>query len=242
MTSPFIKICGVTQVDQAQALADLEIQAIGLIGVPQTPRYLIPEQMRAIVAALPTSLETVGVFRDHPIAELVQIVEHVGLTTLQLHGQETPNDCGELARCCPQIRLIKAFRLRDPQDLEIMGEYQAVVDRVLVDTYHPQQWGGTGIPLNWSLLQPVSFPRPWILAGGLNPHNIRAALTTVQPFGIDVSSGVEVSPGVKDLDKVKQLLAEIKTLSSPASETHPSAERSAPSPPQSAPSPLAPDH
>lgn len=222
MTSPFVKICGVTQIDQAQALAALEIQAIGLIGVPQTPRYLIPDQMQTIVAALPTSIEKVGVFRDYPIAELERIVDHVGLTTLQLHGQESPSDCGELAHRCPQTRLIKAFRLRDPQDLQVLQDYRTVVHRILIDTYHPQQWGGTGIPLNWSLLQPVSFPLPWILAGGLNPDNIRSALTTVQPFGIDVSSGVEVSPGIKDLDKVKRLLAEIKTLSSS------SAERSAP--------------
>lgn len=216
MVAVFVKICGVTRVDQAQALAQLDIQAVGLIGVPGTPRYINPEHMQTLVTALPPSLETVGVFRNRPVSEVIDIAHQVGLTTLQLHGDETPADCERLAQECPAIGRIKAFRIKDPRDLEVIQDYQTVVDRVLVDTYHPHQWGGTGIPLDWSLLRSFQFPRPWILAGGLNPENIQTALTLVHPFGIDVSSGVENAPGDKDLEKVKRLLEQIRPLEQPS--------------------------
>ncbi len=211
MTATFIKICGVTRVDQAQALGDLDIQGIGLIGVPQTPRYLSIEQMQSLVAVIPDRLETVGVFRDRSVLELVEIVRRVGLTTLQLHGDEAPVTCEVLTRHCPSLRLIKAIRLRQPADLDRIRAYVGVVDRVLMDTYHPQQLGGTGQTWDWSWLHGYDDALPWILAGGLNPDNIQAALATVQPFGVDVSSGVERSPGDKDLNKVRQLVDRVRS-------------------------------
>lgn len=212
MANLFIKICGVTRVEQALDLAALDIQAIGLIGVPQTPRYLSPDRMETLVAALPSGVETVGVFRDRPLSDLVEIVQRVGLTTLQLHGQETPATCEALRHRCPSLRLVKAIRLKSAQDLDRIGSYTGVVDRVLIDTYHPQQLGGTGQTWNWSWLQGYPYDLPWILAGGLTPDNIRAALTTVQPFGVDVSSGVERAPGDKDLHTVRQLVERIRSL------------------------------
>ena len=201
-----VKICGITQTKQGQEIAALGASSIGFICVEQSPRYLAPEQIRAIADNLPTEIDKVGVFANHSLAEIAQVVKQAHLTTVQLHGQESPDFCLQLRQAiAPDIELIKAFRIKSTQSLESTAAYLDCVDTLLLDAYHPQMLGGTGKTINWQDLAQFKPDLPWMLAGGLTPDNIKEALTRLQPDGIDLSSGVERSPGDKDLEKVAQL-------------------------------------
>lgn len=207
----FVKICGITRQDQAEAIAALGVSALGFIAVPNTPRYLPLSEMARWVGSLPGPVEKVGVFLDQNPRAIAAWVETVGLTAVQLHGQESPQDCQQLGEWLPGIRRIKALRIRQPQDLEVANLYRDCVEMLLLDAYHPQQAGGTGRTLNWSELAHRSLPLPWLLAGGLNPDNVLQALSHLQPSGIDLSSGVERHPGDKDIDKVRHLLQQLRS-------------------------------
>ncbi|MEN9220840.1 MAG: phosphoribosylanthranilate isomerase [Thermostichus sp. BF3_bins_97] len=206
----FVKICGITRPDQAEAIAALGVSALGFIAVPDTPRYLPQAEMAQWVRSLPKPLEKVGVFLNHPPTTIATWVEKTSLTAVQLHGQESPDDCHQLGTLLPGIPRIKALRIRHLQDLDKAAAYVGCVETLLLDAYHPHQAGGTGQTLNWPALAQGSLPLPWILAGGLNPDNIQQALQQVQPQGIDLSSGVETQPGDKDLGKVQRLLQHIR--------------------------------
>lgn len=206
-----VKICGITQAEQAVAIAEMGASALGFICVPSSPRYVSPQQIRAIVAQLPQPpLDRIGVFADAPLEEICQTVAIADLSGVQLHGQESPQFCLRLRAALPGIELIKALRIRDPAALEPVGSYAEGVDTLLLDAYHPQALGGTGQTWDWSRLEPDQLPCPWFLAGGLTPENILAALQQVQPNGIDLSSGVERSPGDKDLGRVRQLFQQLQ--------------------------------
>jgi phosphoribosylanthranilate isomerase len=208
-SSLWVKICGLTIPEQAVAIAAQGASAIGFIGVPASPRYVTPLQMRAmsgtLIAAHQTSVERVGVFVDASMDTLSTAVETGQLTTLQLHGHEAPSFCRDIRHRHPHLKLIKAFRIRHDQDLQAVLTYEDSVDAILLDAYHPQMMGGTGETLNWQLLRSFVSQKPWILAGGLTPNNIEAALESVTPQGIDLSSGVELSPGNKCLTQTQQL-------------------------------------
>ncbi|MFT0787306.1 phosphoribosylanthranilate isomerase [Synechococcus sp. H55.10] len=207
----FVKICGITRQDQAEAIAALGVSALGFIAVPNTPRYLPLPEMARWVGSLPGPVEKVGVFLDQDPRVIAAWVEAVGLTAIQLHGQESPQDCRQLGEWLPGIRRIKALRIRHPADLEGANLYRDCVEGLLLDAYHPQQAGGTGQTLNWPELAHRSLPLPWLLAGGLKPDNVRQALSHLQPNGIDLSSGVERRPGDKDIDKVRHLLQQLRS-------------------------------
>ncbi|MCJ2544409.1 phosphoribosylanthranilate isomerase [Thermostichus vulcanus] len=209
MSQLFVKICGITRPDQAEAIAALGVSALGFIAVPNTPRYLSPSAMAGWVGSLPVL--KVGVFLDQDPHTITTWVEATGITAVQLHGQESPEDCHRLGELLPGIPRIKALRIRHLADLALASAYTGCVETLLLDAYHPQQAGGTGQTLNWSELAQGSLPLPWILAGGLNPDNIGQALSQVTPNGIDLSSGVEVKPGDKDLGKVQALLQHIRS-------------------------------
>lgn len=204
-----IKICGITQPEQGQAIAQCGATTLGLICVPVSPRYVSLEQIQAIVTVLPASIETIGVFVNATLEQIQQTVEQTQLTGVQLHGQETPDFCDRLRQLLPQTELIKAFRVRDPETLTQTQAYIHHVDTLLLDAYHPQQMGGTGQTLDWKNLQQFKPACPWFLAGGLTPDNITEALQQLNPDGIDLSSGVEKSPGNKDLTKVNLLFQKL---------------------------------
>ncbi len=204
----FVKICGITRQDQAEAIAALGVSALGFIAVPNTPRYLPLSQARWL-ASLPGSVEKVGVFVDPDPRTIATWVEVGGLTAVQLHGRESPEECRQLGEWLPGIRRIKALRIRHPADLEAAHLYGDCVEALLLDAYHPQRAGGTGQTLNWPELAHRSLPLPWLLAGGLTPDNVLQALSHLQPSGIDLSSGVERQPGDKDLHKVRRLLQQL---------------------------------
>ena len=205
-----VKICGITQPEQAQAIAALGATALGFICVPSSPRYVHITQIQAAIAPLPPNIDKIGVFANSTITEVTSLVKTSGLTSVQLHGEETPEYCQQLRLSLPQVEIIKAIRLRNLEHLQTAHIYNNYIDTLLLDAYHPQQLGGTGQILDWQMLQQFIPPHPWFLAGGLTPDNILTALSQLQPNGIDLSSGVEISPGNKDLHKVKELLEKVK--------------------------------
>ncbi|MBD2257787.1 phosphoribosylanthranilate isomerase [Pseudanabaena sp. FACHB-2040] len=209
-----VKICGITQADQAVAIAHLGATALGFICVPASPRYITPEHIGNIGEALKDtiqrSLETVGVFADADLKTLETTVKTGQLSSIQLHGNESPELCQLIRQQLPGIAIIKALRIRSAQDLIQAVRFEPEVDGLLLDAYHPQLLGGTGKTLDWASLQSFHPACPWLLAGGLTPDNVVDALTQLSPDGIDLSSGVEVSPGVKDLDQVKRLFERLR--------------------------------
>lgn len=201
-----VKICGITRIDQGQAIAELGADSIGFICVQQSPRYLNPDRIRLIADALPNKVAKVGVFANHSLKEIVSVLGQAHLSAIQLHGTESPEFCVQLRQLIPpEIELIKAFRIKSATSLAQTATYDNCVDTLLLDAYHPQMLGGTGHTINWQDLTQFKPAIPWMLAGGLTPNNVGEALSRLQPDGIDLSSGVERSPGDKDLDQVKLL-------------------------------------
>ena len=208
-----IKICGITKPEQGKAIADLGATTLGFICVSRSPRYVTPQQIALISEYLPSSVERIGVFADTNPQEIVTIASQANLTGIQLHGEETPQFCQHLKTILPKgIELIKALRVKNADSLNKARIYDNIVDTLLLDAYHPQLLGGTGKTLNWQDLSDFNPPLPWLLAGGLTPDNIEDALGQIHPQGIDLSSGVERSPGDKDLDKVAKLFAKLDIL------------------------------
>ncbi|MBW4627994.1 MAG: phosphoribosylanthranilate isomerase [Brasilonema octagenarum HA4186-MV1] len=204
-----VKICGITQPQQGKAIASFGATALGFICVPTSPRYINIEQIRAVVEQLPEKIDKIGVFANTSVPEITQTVVHSGLTGVQLHGDESPEFCQQLRQLLPDIEIIKALRIRSFEDTEKAETYTSNADTLLLDAYHPQQLGGTGTTLDWTMLQQFRPSCPWFLAGGLTPENIIQALTQITPSGIDLSSGVERAPGDKDLDKVAKLFEKL---------------------------------
>ncbi|HEY9629685.1 MAG TPA: phosphoribosylanthranilate isomerase [Coleofasciculaceae cyanobacterium] len=217
MQSMRIKICGITQPDQGRAIAQSGATALGFICVRQSPRYVTPAQIQAVVEALPTAqpIDRIGVFVNAAIAEIQEVVAIAQLNAVQLHGSESPQFCQQLRQALPQAEIIKAFRVQNHETLQQAQRYEGAIDALLLDAFDPQathagQYGGTGKTMDWLSLKQFRPTCPWLLAGGLTPDNVLQALSQVSPDGIDVSSGVEVSPGNKDLAKVTRLLEQLQ--------------------------------
>jgi phosphoribosylanthranilate isomerase len=192
-----VKVCGITRAEDAQFAAACGADALGFIFFPGSPRCLSPPAAAAIIAGLPPLLHRVGVFVDAPLSEVVTTAA-VGLTALQLHGQESPDYCRQLRRLLPHCALIKAFRVGPVSRAADFAPYRQLVDTFLLDTYLPGAPGGTGQTFDWSLITALELRRPLILAGGLSPANLAEAVSAVRPYAVDVNSGVERQPGVKD--------------------------------------------
>jgi phosphoribosylanthranilate isomerase len=207
-----VKICGITKPEQGQAIVQLGATALGFICVQASPRYVTPQQIQAVVEQLLLPVDRIGVFADATLAEIVQVVSSSNLSAVQLHGNETPQFCEVLRQTLPEIEILKALRIKTYSCLNQSAAYTSSVDTLLLDAYHPQLLGGTGKTLDWETLKQFHPASPWLLAGGLTPDNILNALQGLQPHGIDLSSGVERSPGDKDLDKVAQLFNNLKSF------------------------------
>ncbi|MBN3961720.1 phosphoribosylanthranilate isomerase [Nostoc sp. NMS8] len=207
-----VKICGITQPQQSIAIASLGATALGFICVPTSPRYVTTSQIRAAVAELPANIDTIGVFANASISEIIQVVADSRLTGVQLHGDESATFCNQVRQALPNVEIIKALRIRSFEHLETAANYTKYVDTLLLDAYHPQQLGGTGKTLDWTMLEQFSPSCPWFLAGGLTADNIVEALIQLNPSGIDLSSSVERTPGDKDLDKVALLFQSLKNI------------------------------
>jgi phosphoribosylanthranilate isomerase len=202
-----VKICGITNLEDALLAAKLGADALGFIFYPPSPRSIAPDAARAIIAQLPPFVTTVGVFVDENAATLKELAAQVGLDWLQLQGKETPEYCRGLGR-----RVIKAFRIRDENSLQELAAYQGVVQALLLDTYKEGLVGGTGETFNWDLAREARKYGPVILAGGLTAENVAQAIAAAQPQAVDVASRVEAAPGKKDPLKLTEFINAVRSL------------------------------
>ena len=211
-----VKICGITESQQAIEIVKLGASTLGFICVPQSPRYIEADKIGTIIRDLKnsygSSVRTIGVFADASEVDIIDCVQTSSLSGIQLHGNETIEFCQSLKAALPNVELIKAFRVKNEQTLAQIDLYTPYIDTLLLDAYHPQALGGTGLAWDWTLLKDVKFERPWLLAGGINPDNVVQAIESCHPSGVDLSSGVELSPGIKDLAKVQQLFENLAEL------------------------------
>lgn len=212
----WIKICGITTTDDALMIAESGATAIGLNFFPQSKRYISPATARPIRDAVADDIDVVGVFVNSSATKVAEIVEQVGLNVVQFHGDETPEAISQFQQACPDILVVRAFRVGDDglgdveQSIEDLRSAGVRLSAILLDAHVAGEYGGTGRQIDASLLQqrPKGWP-PLILAGGLTPVTVAAAQAAVAPWGIDTASGVEDSPGVKSREKVAAFVAAI---------------------------------
>lgn len=203
-----IKICGITRVEDALLAAGLGVDALGLVFVPRSKRALALEQARAIVRAVPPFVTTVGLFLDAGEEEIRAVLREVPLDLLQFHGDECPADCGGYGR-----PYIKAVSMAPGVDVEAYAASYPDAAGFILDSHAAGGLGGTGGTFDWSRF-PHAARRPMILAGGLNAQNVAEAVLATRPYGVDVSSGVEREPGIKDHDKMKVFVEEVRRVDS----------------------------
>ncbi|MDA8124910.1 MAG: phosphoribosylanthranilate isomerase [Deltaproteobacteria bacterium] len=199
-----IKVCGITRLEDALCAVDCGAGALGFIFHPQSPRYLPPAKARTIIAALPRGVATVGVFVNESPGQVARIAGEAGIDLIQLHGDESPAYC----RAFPPERLIKAVAPNGEADLKALADY--AVRAFLIDARSEERYGGTGRCADWDLAARIARSRPLILAGGLKEDNIDTALSVVAPSAVDLNSGVEQAPGIKDHDRLRKLIARIR--------------------------------
>ncbi|MFH0810775.1 MAG: phosphoribosylanthranilate isomerase [Pseudomonadota bacterium] len=195
----WIKVCGITRLEDALTAAGAGADALGFVFAP-SPRQVSAQQAKEITSRLPRgfSLEAVGVFVDAPADDILRAAEAAGLTTVQLHGSEDPDFCSRLS-----LPVIKAFRVRDAESLEALSAYRGAVKAMLLDTFVPKQAGGTGRRFDLSLAVQARHLGSIIIAGGLGADNVAEVIATARPFGVDASSRLESAPGIKDAGLVR---------------------------------------
>ena len=200
-----VKICGITSQADARAAAAAEADAIGLMFYKESPRHVTIEQAKEICEVLPAHIMRVGVFVNTDEALINRALSECLLNILQFHGDETPEDCAQYP-----VMTLKAFRVQGPETLEQMKDYSTA--GFLLDAYTKEARGGTGEKFNWDLaVQAQQLRKPVFLAGGLTPDNVAEAVRKVEPFGVDVSSGVESEPGKKDPEKMAAFVKAAKS-------------------------------
>lgn len=202
-----IKICGITNKADALAAAGLGVDLIGFVFYKKSKRYVEPKMAEDIINELPPSVRRVGVFVDEPEDNVLKIAQDTLLDTLQFHGDETPAYCAAFK---DKYKVIKAFRLKDREDLKKINDYDA--DLYLLDTKKGDSIGGTGETFDWKILKDFEILKPVILSGGLTPGNVEKAIREIVPFGVDVSTGVEDSPGKKNSELMKKFVENVRKL------------------------------
>ena len=198
-----VKICGMTNLKDIKVAVDGGVDAVGFIFYKKSPRSVTMQAVREIVLELPPFVDSVGVFVNETAEQINKIADHCKLDRVQLHGDESPAFCKKIRR-----RVIKAIRVKDMQSLKKLSEYP--VSSFLLDTFSQDHYGGTGKVFDWNLAYPAKKYGPIILAGGLTPINVRQAIQRIQPYGVDVCSGVESQPGMKDHKKMQAFLKNVK--------------------------------
>lgn len=200
-----VKICGITNLEDALFAADCGADAIGFVFYTKSPRCITPDKAAAIIAKLPPFITTIGVFVNEDPGKIREILEITGIKALQLHGDERPEVCKIWSP------VIKSFRVKDMSDLKALGQFPGIA-AYLMDTYSEAEHGGTGRIFNWDIAVEAKRKGRIILAGGLTPENIEAAVKHVGPYAVDVCSGVEAEKGRKDLTKVKEFIDKAKKI------------------------------
>lgn len=196
-----VKICGVRTLEEAQAAVDAGADALGFNFWPPSARYIEPHAAREVITGITPTVCTVGVFVNEEASRIVDIASELGLTAVQLHGDESPEFCDGLGA----IKTIKAIRVGQDFDLSVIESYR--VNMVLLDSSSEGSYGGTGRRFDWRIAIEAKRLAPIILAGGLTTENVWQAITRVRPAAIDVCSGVEAEPGRKDIDKLRGFMA-----------------------------------
>jgi phosphoribosylanthranilate isomerase len=195
-----IKICGFTQAQNARDASLLGIDAIGLVFYDKSPRYVEIERALEIVQALPPFINRVGLFVNADSYYIDEVLCEVPLDTLQFHGDETPQECQQYG-----LPFMKALRVNEQTNIPKLAQDYHQANGLLLDTYNSTTYGGTGESFDWSLAK-IELDLPIILAGGLNPETVGKAIQQVNPYAVDVSSGVESSKGIKDIQKIQQFI------------------------------------
>jgi phosphoribosylanthranilate isomerase len=201
-----VKVCGITRDEDAKAAVRAGVDAIGFVFWPHSPRYIDPESARRIAANIPPFVCTVGVYVDPDAAWVKETMQVVKLNLLQFHGDETPEFCNQFSQS-----YIKAIRVKQDTDLLQYAERYHSAKGLLLDTYAESMPGGTGHAFDWHLI-PQHLPLPLVLSGGLNPNNVAMAIERIQPWAVDVSSGVEASKGIKDEKRIFAFMQGVKRL------------------------------
>ena len=200
-----VKICGITNKEDALYAVECGADALGFIFYEKSPRYIEPDNAKTIIAALPPFVTTVGVFVNKDFNDIRDITLLTGVTVVQLHGDESPSYCNLV-----EGKLIKAIRVKNDSSIEGLKKYD--VDTFLLDSFDKNSFGGSGLTFDWKLAEKAKQYGKIILAGGLTPDNVEEAVKKVLPYGVDVSSGVEKKPGIKNQNKVKEFIIRSKAI------------------------------
>ncbi len=202
-----VKICGITNLDDALAAADFGADALGFVFFKKSPRYISVSNAKSIIEQLPPYVTPVGLFVNETKKNIEKIAQQTGITTIQLHGDEPPKSC-TIKGC----KIIKAIRIASDESLELFKQYSDVVSAFLLDAYTEKIYGGTAQKFDWDIARKAKKFGRIILAGGLTPENVREAIVHVQPFAVDVSSGVEKQKGKKDHKKMQLFIERSKRI------------------------------
>ena len=213
-TKTLVKICGVTSLEQAIKVCELGADAIGIICVKESPRYVSPENKQEIfknIKNLYPNIERVSVVKNALIDSIIKnFLGEPNETIIQLHGDEDINYCQRLKKIIPNIGLWKAFRIKNKEDLYKIKPYENFIDAILLDSWNKETYGGSGKRIEQKYLEDISFSKPWWIAGGVSADWIEEILKKIKPNGVDISSSIEISPGIKNIEKTKQIIKAIK--------------------------------
>ena len=209
-TNTLVKICGLTSEEQAIQIAKLGAHAIGIISVEESPRYVSAEKKRKIFKTLESfypKIERVTVVQNCSIDLIIKnFLGNPSETIIQLHGDEDIDYCKKIREKIPNIGIWKAFRIKTEKDLDTIKYFEDFVDAILLDSWNKETYGGSGEKIKSIYLKNLQFTKPWWLAGGISIEWIDEILTNIKPDGLDISSSIEISPGVKDIAKTADLI------------------------------------
>ncbi len=209
MSDTKIKICGITNLEDGRFASGLFVDYLGFIFYEKSPRFIDPAKAGAIINWL-EGPEKVGVFVNQPLDEVNSTARQTGLDFVQLHGNESPEYCELIEK--PVIKVIHISQDSNPEDLKTeIDKYEDVAEFFLFDTKKEGKWGGTGETFDWNLLRDLT-DKPFLLSGGLNVTNVSDAIDQVQPYAVDISSGIEEEPGLKDLQKMEEFVREVRPV------------------------------
>lgn len=205
-----VKICGLKDAENLEVACASGVNYVGFVFYPKSARHINFDTARFLIKLVPSSVQSVGLFVDPDDVLLTESLKAAPFDIIQLHGAETPQRVKEIKELTERP-VMKALRVSDKNDVALAESYEPTADWLLFDTKVKGQHGGTGQSFDWSLLQGKTFKKPWMLSGGLNATNVKQALSLLKPDAIDVSSGVETAPGLKNPAKIREFISTVKT-------------------------------